>query len=172
MLAAASCKLVFRTTYIDIVIQFYAPRAIELDLFQCLAHNVVRLVFRLLGRLDDRGLVEVTLVVEIKLAEGILQAENLALLELGVFPAALLSASACTRWKRAEQDGRWRGALRDAPLQLDHVHGCGRMWSVWEEKCRAASRYRRRVVSASLSLKVFARSCCAACFAALPARPA
>ena len=158
-------------THIDIVVQFHAPRAIELDLLQRLTHNVVRLVLRLLGRLDDGGLVEVALVVDVELAEGILQSEDLALLELGVFPAALLSASACTWWNRAEQDGTWRGALGDAPLQLDHIHGCGRVWSVCGEKSRVASRYKRRVVSASLSLKVFARSCCAACFAASPARP-
>lgn len=72
---------------VDIVVQLDAPRAIELDLLQGLAHHVVRLVLGLLGRLDDRGLVEVTLVVDIELAEGVLQAEDLALLKLWVFPA-------------------------------------------------------------------------------------
>jgi hypothetical protein len=43
-------------------------------------------VLRLLGGLDDCALVEVALVVNVELAEGILQAKDLALLELGVFP--------------------------------------------------------------------------------------
>jgi hypothetical protein len=44
-------------------------------------------VLRLLRRLDDCALVEVALVVNVELAEGVLQAKDLALLELGVFPA-------------------------------------------------------------------------------------
>jgi hypothetical protein len=43
-------------------------------------------VLRLLRGLDDGGLVEVALVVDVELAESILQAEDLALLELRVFP--------------------------------------------------------------------------------------
>jgi hypothetical protein len=43
-------------------------------------------VFRLLGCLDDGALVEVALVVDVELAEGILQSKDLALLDLGVFP--------------------------------------------------------------------------------------
>ena len=73
--------------YIHIVVQLYSPRAVQLHLFQGLAHDVVRLVLRLLGGLDDRGLVEIALVVDIELAKGILQPEDLALLELGVLPA-------------------------------------------------------------------------------------
>lgn len=71
--------------YIYIVVQFYSPRTVELDLFQGLSDHIVRLVLRLLRRLDHRRLVEVALVVNVELAEGILQAKNLALLELGVF---------------------------------------------------------------------------------------
>ena len=67
--------------------QLDAPRAIELDLLQGLAHDIVRLVLGLLGGLDDGGLVEVALVVDVELTEGVLQAKDLALLELGVFPA-------------------------------------------------------------------------------------
>jgi hypothetical protein len=44
-------------------------------------------VLRLLRRLDHRGLVQVALVVNVELAEGILQAKDLPLLELRVFPA-------------------------------------------------------------------------------------
>lgn len=72
--------------YIHIVVQFYSPRAVQLHLFQGLAHDIVRLVLRLLGGLDHRGLVEIALVVDIELAKGILQAKDLTLLELGVLP--------------------------------------------------------------------------------------
>jgi hypothetical protein len=77
---------------IDIVVQLDAARAVQLDLLQGLAHDVVGLVLRLLRRLDDRGLVEIALVVQVELAEGILQPEDLALLELRVFPAPWPSA--------------------------------------------------------------------------------
>jgi hypothetical protein len=43
-------------------------------------------VLGLLGGLDYCRLVEVAFVVDIELAKGILQTEDLALLELGVFP--------------------------------------------------------------------------------------
>jgi hypothetical protein len=79
-------------THVNIVVQLDAPRAIELDLLQGLAHDVVRLAFRLLRGLDDGGLVEIALVVDVELAEGILQPEDLALLELRVFPGVLRSA--------------------------------------------------------------------------------
>jgi len=69
---------------VDIVVQLYSPRTVELDLLQGLAHYIVRLVLGLLGRLDDSRLIEVALVVDIELTEGILQAKDLALLELGV----------------------------------------------------------------------------------------
>lgn len=44
-------------------------------------------MLRLLGRLDDGRLVNVALVVDVELAEGILQAKDLALLELGILSA-------------------------------------------------------------------------------------
>jgi hypothetical protein len=75
-------------------------------------------VLRLLRGLDDCALVEVALIVNVELAEGILQAENLALLELGVLPRcnALLATM--------EGDGCCEREL--APtyllLQLDDVH--------------------------------------------------
>lgn len=43
-------------------------------------------MLRLLRGLDDGSLVEVALVVDVELPEGILQAKDLALLELGVLP--------------------------------------------------------------------------------------
>lgn len=91
---AASCRRgAPGHTYIDIVVELDAPRAVELDLLQGLAHNVVGLVLRLLRRLDDGRFVKVALVVDVELAEGILQPEDLALLELRVLPALLPSAS-------------------------------------------------------------------------------
>jgi hypothetical protein len=64
-------------------------------------------VLRLLRRLDHRRLVQIALVVNVELAEGILQAEDLALLELRVLSArnAMLAAVA------VEAGGvAWRGA--------------------------------------------------------------
>lgn len=43
-------------------------------------------MLRLLGGLDDCGLVEVAIVVDIELAESVLQAEDLALVKLGILP--------------------------------------------------------------------------------------
>jgi hypothetical protein len=50
-------------------------------------------MLRVLRRLDHRRLVEIALVVDIELAEGILQAKDLALLELRVFPWRMVLAS-------------------------------------------------------------------------------
>jgi hypothetical protein len=47
-------------------------------------------VLRLLRRFDYRRLVEVTLVVDVELAKGVLQAKDVALLELRIFPARVL----------------------------------------------------------------------------------
>lgn len=43
-------------------------------------------MLRLLRGLDDGSLVEVALVVDVEPAERLLQAEDLALLELGILP--------------------------------------------------------------------------------------
>jgi hypothetical protein len=89
---ASSCG--FRLPYINIVVQLDSPRAVEFDLLQRLSHHIVRLVLRLLRRLDDGALVEVALVVDVEPAEGVLQAKDLALLELRVFPARNASLAA------------------------------------------------------------------------------
>jgi hypothetical protein len=44
-------------------------------------------VLRLLCRFDDSRLVEIPFVVDIELAEGILQSKDFSLLELRIFPA-------------------------------------------------------------------------------------
>lgn len=60
-------------------------------------------MLRLLRRFDHGCLIEIALIINIELAEGILQAKDLALLELRVFPArsALLAAVEADRvaWK-------------------------------------------------------------------------
>lgn len=105
-----------------IVVQLYSPRAVELDLLQRLAHYIVRLVLRLLGGLDDGRLVEVALVVDVELAEGVLQTKDLALLELGVLSAR----NGCQApWNL----GDLRGSL---PLELDDIHSGGGLWGIAE----------------------------------------
>jgi len=101
----------------------------------------------LLGGLDNGALVEVALIVEVELAEGILQAKDLALLELGVFPgredyyaaaAGLIMTNRTTilmmmiiiivmvvvlkkAWERRIHKSRYE-AKKDLLLQLDYVH--------------------------------------------------
>jgi len=70
---------------IHVVIQLYAPRAIQLHLLERLSDYIVGLMFGLLGRFDHSSLVEVVFVVNVELAKGVLESENLSLLELGVF---------------------------------------------------------------------------------------
>jgi hypothetical protein len=51
-----------------------------------LSHNIIGLTLALLGGLDGGSLVDVALVVDVELAEGVSQAEDVALLELRIFP--------------------------------------------------------------------------------------
>jgi hypothetical protein len=83
-----------------------------------LSYDIVRLVLRLLGGLDDCSLVKIALVVDIELAECVLQAEDLALIKLGIFPV-------CNAMLTTVEDGGRRGvgqAGQDVLLQLDDVH--------------------------------------------------
>ena len=68
------------------VLELYSPGGIQLDLLEGLSHDIVRLSLTLLGGLDGSSLVNVTLVVDVKLTESILQAEDLVLLELRKLP--------------------------------------------------------------------------------------
>lgn len=78
----------------------------------------------LLGGLDDGRLIEVALVVDIELAEGVLQAKDLALVELGV----LSVRNGCQAlWNL----GDLRGSL---PLELNDVHGCGGVGEMAEDR--------------------------------------
>lgn len=72
--------------YIDIVLELHPSRAIKLDLLQRLSHDIIRLPFGVLCRLDHRCLVQVPLVVKVEAAECILQTEDLVLLKLRKLP--------------------------------------------------------------------------------------
>lgn len=75
-----------RLSYANIIVKLYPPRAVQLYLSQCLPNSIVCLSLRGLSGFDCGSLVKITLVVYIKLAEGILQAEDVGLLELGILP--------------------------------------------------------------------------------------
>lgn len=107
-------------------------------------------MLRLLRRFDHGRLVKVALVVNIELAEGVLQPEDLALLELGVFPA-------CDVWLATmEPDGGAWKTRKHLLLQLDDIHGGGSRW-VCGEMASEGSRNSCGKVSAWLSLD----RCCA-----------
>lgn len=72
--------------YSDIVLEFNAPGGVELDFFQGLSDNIIRLALALLSGLDGSSLLYVAFVVNIELPEGIGQGKDVALLELRVFP--------------------------------------------------------------------------------------
>lgn len=81
-------------TYANIVLQLDAPGGVEVDLLECLSHDIVGLSLASLGCLDGSGLVYVTLVVDIKLPEGVCEAEYVVLLELGELPVLVVRWSA------------------------------------------------------------------------------
>ena len=80
-----------RWTYPDVVLQFHSSRGIELDILQGLANHIVGLALACLGGLDGGGLVNVPLVVDVELAEGVSEGEDVVLLELRKFPAMEVS---------------------------------------------------------------------------------
>ena len=110
-------------TYADIVFQLHPPGGVEVDLLECLSHDIVRLALAGLGCLDGSGLVYVTLVVDIELAECVCQAEYVVLLELGELPvfggkmvsglvneassAQVISGSRCARRRESGTPGCW-----------------------------------------------------------------
>jgi hypothetical protein len=71
--------------YINIVVQLYSSRAVQLDLLEGLSHNIVGLALRVLSGLDDGGFVYIALVIDIHVLEGIGKLEDLILVELRVF---------------------------------------------------------------------------------------
>lgn len=114
-------------TYANIVLELDPSGGVEVDLLQCLSHNIVGLSFAGLGRLDSSGLVHVSFVVDIELTEGLCQAEYVALLELGELPVLMARWSAPHRsviaqaWARGSRPGPYLCSLRtfmiaDIPL--------------------------------------------------------
>lgn len=105
--------------HIDVVFKLDAPRAIKSHLLQSLTHHIVRLTFRDLYLLNRGVLVDISLILDVQLAESILKAEDLALLELGVFTLARSVLKA---------GGGEPGELGTGlPLKLENVHG-SRAW--------------------------------------------
>jgi hypothetical protein len=78
--------LVSREAYANIVFKLDTSGRVQTYVLQGCPDNIVGLALALLGGLDGGGLVDVALVVDVELAKSIRQAEDVALLELGVFP--------------------------------------------------------------------------------------
>lgn len=130
-------------TYADIILQLYSPGGVEVDLLECLSHDIVGLSLAGLGCLDGSGLVYVTLVVDIELAKGVCQAEYVILLELGELPVlggemvsplvsrCLSSARRSSIVGCARRRGRGLpGMVGLVPLQFEDVHDCVCMHSM------------------------------------------
>jgi hypothetical protein len=83
--AGARVTWALKVGYINIVVQLYSSRAVQLDLLESLSHNIVGLALRVLGGLDNGGFIYVALVVNIHVLEGIGKLEDLILIELRVF---------------------------------------------------------------------------------------
>jgi hypothetical protein len=82
-------------------------------------------VLGLLRRLDHRRLVEVALVVDVELAKGILQPENVRLLELRVFPARGVLLAGVEAGGGAWNGGIARRAAYLWILMMFMAGGCG-----------------------------------------------
>jgi hypothetical protein len=74
-------------TYPNVVFQLDSPGRVELNILQRLADHIVGLALAGLRGLDGGGLVNVPLVVDVELAEGVGEGEDVILLELRKFPA-------------------------------------------------------------------------------------
>ena len=73
-----------------IVIELDPSRAIQFHLSQSLSNHVIRLSFRLLRGFDRRGLVQVSFIINVEFLKSILQAEDLVLLKLWIFPMRII----------------------------------------------------------------------------------
>jgi hypothetical protein len=71
--------------YINVVVQLYSSRAVQLYFLESLSHNIVGLALRVLGGFEDGGFIYVALVIDIHVLEGIGKLEDLILIELRVF---------------------------------------------------------------------------------------
>ena len=110
--------------HIDIIIQLHPSRAIKLHLFQCLPDHIIGLPFRGLCRLDHCCFINVALVVNIELAKGVLEAENVGFLKLRVFPVEGSQSVRSEKTNdRMRKSAKHPTPVNNAPLQLYHVHG-------------------------------------------------
>jgi hypothetical protein len=112
-----------KRTYPNVIFQFYSSGRVELDLLQCLTDNIVGLALARLGGLDGGCLVNVPLIIDVELAEGIGQGEDVVLLELRKFPGKRISID-CVGYNAPLRPsllslGRWECL----PLELENVHG-------------------------------------------------
>lgn len=108
-------------TYSNVVFQLDTSRRVKFHLLQGLAHNVVRLTLACLCGLDGGGLVNVALVVDIEVAEGIAQFKDLILLELRKFPVRKARVSRGQR-RLARTGQRPQKHDENSPLKLENVH--------------------------------------------------
>jgi hypothetical protein len=105
-------------TYSYVVFKLDSSRRIKINLFQSLSNNIIWLSLTSLCSFDRSGLVDVSLIVDIEFTESILQAEDLILLELRIFPARRLESVIVN----FEPDYRPREIRYRIPLQLDNIH--------------------------------------------------
>jgi hypothetical protein len=105
-------------TYSYIVFKLNSSRRIKVNLLQSLSNNIVWLSLGSLCSFDRSGLVDVSLIVDIEFTEGILQAEDLILLELRIFPARRLESVNA----KVEPECKPRKIRYHIPLQLDNIH--------------------------------------------------
>jgi hypothetical protein len=100
-------------TYPNVVLQLDSSRGIELNLLQGLADDIVGLALARLRGLDGGSLVNVALVVDIELAEGVGKGEDLILLELRKLPvkrSVSIASRACAGGGHCRGEA-WRGGL-------------------------------------------------------------
>jgi hypothetical protein len=117
-------------TYPDVIFQLDSSRGIELNLLQGLADDIVGLALARLRGLDGRSLVNVALVVDIELAEGVGEGEDVILLELRKFPVNRLVSIAS---RACAGSGHCRG------------EACGSWSYLWSLRTFMMARIRRAV---------------------------
>lgn len=104
-------------THADVIFQLDPSRGVELNLLQRLADDIVWLALALLGGLDRGGLVQVAFVVYVELAEGIREAEDLVLRELGELSGGGSQQPwMCNEAGAGRVEGRRRGGWASAHL--------------------------------------------------------
>lgn len=104
--------------YINVVFEFHASRAIQLDVLQCRAHHIVGLALGLLSSFDRGGLVQVASVFDIESVECILERKDCALVQLWEAPIAN-KVSAISTFRERQRETECQG---DVLLKLEGVH--------------------------------------------------